>query len=77
MWCHNPEGQSLQPEVIHSPAGERLAGREWTSVELAARLNQQAGILSDLSFFGLQLRLGQQKRFAAKTSEELPEGSAS
>jgi pyruvate-formate lyase-activating enzyme len=24
MGCHNPEGQSLQPEVIHSPAGERL-----------------------------------------------------
>jgi pyruvate formate lyase activating enzyme len=45
MWCHNPEGQSLQPEVIHSPAGERLAGTEWTSAELAARLNQQAGIL--------------------------------
>jgi pyruvate formate lyase activating enzyme len=44
-WCHNPEGQSLQPELIHSPAGERLAGKEWTAEELAARLNQQAAIL--------------------------------
>jgi pyruvate formate lyase activating enzyme len=44
-WCHNPEGQAPQPEIIHSPAGERLAGREWTAADLAARLNQQADIL--------------------------------
>ena len=44
-WCHNPEGQSIQPEIVHSPAGERLAGREWTASELAGRLNEQAEIL--------------------------------
>ncbi len=45
MWCHNPEGQSRQPQVIHSPAGERIAGKEYTPLELASLLNQQAGIL--------------------------------
>ena len=45
MWCHNPEGQSRQPQIIRSPAGERLAGKEYTTVELASLLNQQADIL--------------------------------
>src|SRR5512140_760389 len=44
-WCHNPEGQSRQPQIIRSPAGERLAGREYTAEQLAGLLNQQAGIL--------------------------------
>jgi pyruvate formate lyase activating enzyme len=45
MWCHNPEGQSIQPQVIRSPTGERLAGREYEAAELAAMLNQQAALL--------------------------------
>jgi pyruvate formate lyase activating enzyme len=45
MWCHNPEGQSRQPQVICSPTGERIAGKEYRATELAALLNQQAGIL--------------------------------
>ncbi len=45
MWCHNPEGLSMLPQIIRSPAGERLAGQEYTPVELAALLNQQADIL--------------------------------
>jgi pyruvate formate lyase activating enzyme len=45
MWCHNPEGQSIQPQVIRTPSGERVAGREYSSRELAALLNQQASIL--------------------------------
>jgi pyruvate formate lyase activating enzyme len=45
MWCHNPEGQSRQPQVIRGPAGERVAGQEFTAKELAALLNQQADIL--------------------------------
>ena len=44
-WCHNPEGQSMQPQLIHSLAGERLAGRKYTATELAALLNEQAEIL--------------------------------
>jgi pyruvate formate lyase activating enzyme len=44
-WCHNPEGQSRQPQVICGLAGERLAGRTYTSRELATLLNRQADIL--------------------------------
>lgn len=45
MWCHNPEGQLRQPQVIRSLAGERLAGRRYAAMELATLLNQQAEIL--------------------------------
>ena len=45
MWCHNPEGQSILPQVIRSPSGERMAGREYMAGELATLLNQQASIL--------------------------------
>ena len=45
MWCHNPESQSIQPQVIRSPTGERLAGWEYEAAELAALLNQQAALL--------------------------------
>jgi pyruvate formate lyase activating enzyme len=45
QWCHNPEGQSRQPQVIRAPAGERIAGKEYTAAELAALLNQQVAIL--------------------------------
>jgi pyruvate formate lyase activating enzyme len=45
MWCHNPEGQSSKPQVIRSPAGERIAGKVYEARELAALLNQQVGIL--------------------------------
>jgi len=45
MWCHNPEGQSRQIQVIWSPAGERLSGKEYTPNELATLLNQQVDIL--------------------------------
>lgn len=44
-WCHNPEGQSRQPQVIRGLAGERIAGREYTGEELAGLLNEQADIL--------------------------------
>ncbi len=44
-WCHNPEGQTRQPQVICSPVGERIAGVEYSSSELARLLNRQAPIL--------------------------------
>jgi len=44
-WCHNPESQSAVPQMIRSPAGERLAGRVYTAGELAERLNRQAAML--------------------------------
>jgi pyruvate formate lyase activating enzyme len=45
MWCHNPEGQSRQPQVMRSRAGERMAGKEYTPSELADLLNLQVPIL--------------------------------
>jgi pyruvate formate lyase activating enzyme len=44
-WCHSPEGQLRQPQVIRGLAGERIAGKEYTAVELATFLSQQADIL--------------------------------
>ena len=44
-WCHNPEGQSMRPQIIRGLAGERLAGQEYAATQLAALLNQQADIL--------------------------------
>lgn len=44
-WCHNPEGMSPNPQVIHSAAGERIAGQTYTAVELAARINDLADFL--------------------------------
>jgi pyruvate formate lyase activating enzyme len=45
MWCHNPEGQSMAPQVVHSAAGERLAGQRYAATDLAELLNRQADIL--------------------------------
>jgi pyruvate formate lyase activating enzyme len=46
QWCHNPEGQSSQPQIMRSPAGERLAGKTYTADELAALLNRQVPLLA-------------------------------
>ena len=46
QWCHNPEGQSSQPQMMRSPAGERLAGRVYAAVELAGLLNKQVPLLN-------------------------------
>ena len=45
QWCHNPESQSSVPQMICSPSGDRLAGVEYTSHELAERLNRQRTLL--------------------------------
>lgn len=45
MWCHNPEGQSVEPQWMRGPAGDRLAGTVYSADELAARLNRQGPIL--------------------------------
>jgi pyruvate formate lyase activating enzyme len=44
-WCHNPEGLSGEPQIIGSRAGNRTAGRRFTSSELADLLNKQAAVL--------------------------------
>ncbi len=44
-WCHNPESQSPQPQVMRSPVGERVVGVLYTADALATRLNKQAAVL--------------------------------
>lgn len=46
-WCHNPEGISPIPQILHNPAGDRIAGQLYSSTELAGLLNQQAPVLSE------------------------------
>ncbi len=74
MWCHNPEGQSRQPQVIRGLAGERVAGQEYTATELAALLNQQAEILraneGGITFSGGEPLL--QAEFVAEVIDLLP-----
>jgi len=72
-WCHNPEGQSSEPQIIRSPAGERIAGRVYTSEELAAILRGQAAILraneGGVTFSGGEPL--QQAEFVAETIDRL------
>jgi len=44
-WCHNPEGQSPEPQMLRGTAGERLAGVTFSSQALADRLNSLASLL--------------------------------
>lgn len=46
MWCHNPEGQTFEPQQMVSPTGVRQAGVEYTPESLAALLNRRASILT-------------------------------
>src|SRR5512136_2507416 len=46
MWCHNPEGQSFEPQQMVSPGGVRTAGEVYTPENLASFLNRRAGILA-------------------------------
>ena len=46
-WCHNPEGLSFAPQVMHSHEGDRICGEEYTAQALAARL------LKDREFFAM------------------------
>jgi pyruvate formate lyase activating enzyme len=44
-WCHNPEGLLSEPQVLDTPSGTRMSGRQYTSAELARLLNRQADLL--------------------------------
>jgi len=44
-WCHSPEGQSPEPEVLHAAGLSRVAGQRWRASALAAYLNRRAGLL--------------------------------
>jgi pyruvate formate lyase activating enzyme len=45
-WCHNPEGKSPLPQMVHTPFSDRQAGRVYTAQELAGRLNALAPVLN-------------------------------
>ena len=72
-WCHNPEGLSPEPQILHGPFGERLAGTQYTSSELAGLLNRQTGILSEngggVTFSGGEPLF--QSEFIAETIDQL------
>jgi pyruvate formate lyase activating enzyme len=76
MWCHNPEGQSPRPQIMHSPAGERTAGQEYSAEALAALLNAQAAILAanegGVTFSGGEVL--QQAAFTAEVIDLLADG---
>jgi pyruvate formate lyase activating enzyme len=44
-WCHNPEGLSPEPQMLHGAAGDRLVGTVYRSTELAQLLNRQGDVL--------------------------------
>jgi pyruvate formate lyase activating enzyme len=46
FWCHNPEGKSRHPQIMRTEFSERWVGKEYTSEELAKRLNSQAEIFN-------------------------------
>ena len=43
-WCHNPEGWSPQPQVMHKATGDELCGREIDSRDLIALLRKDKTI---------------------------------
>lgn len=45
-WCHNPEGLSPEPQMLHTSTMDRLVGEQYTSSALAELLNRQTAILS-------------------------------
>lgn len=70
-WCHNPEGRSPTPQILHGASGQRLAGRVYQAGELAELLNRQAPLLGDggISFSGGEPLL--QARFLAEVIDRL------
>lgn len=73
-WCHNPEGQSMQPQVIRGAGSERLAGQTFTASELAALLRRGVEILraneGGITFSGGEPLF--QARFVAEVIDLLP-----
>ena len=73
MWCHNPEGQSFEPQQILSPGGVRQAGEIYTPEGLASFLNRRAGIIA-INEGGVTFSGGEplaQARFVAEVIDRL------
>jgi pyruvate formate lyase activating enzyme len=73
-WCHNPEGLEMAPSLMRSPLGERVVGRSYEALELAAILAGQADILAmnggGVTFSGGEPLL--QAGFVAEVIDHLP-----
>ncbi|MBI5960313.1 MAG: radical SAM protein [Chloroflexi bacterium] len=46
VWCHSPEGKDPAPQMMHTPRGDRIAGKAYTPEALAVYLNNQVSILN-------------------------------
>jgi pyruvate formate lyase activating enzyme len=71
-WCHNPEGLSSEPQVLQSPAGDRIVGRTYRCDELAEILNRQGPVLRSgggVTFSGGEALL--QAAFVAEVIDQL------
>jgi len=44
-WCHSPEGQSPEPEILRASGLTRVAGERWRASALAEYLNRRAPLL--------------------------------
>ncbi len=44
-WCHNPEGQSSEPQRVAGPTGGRISGRRYSADEVAFLLNDHSELL--------------------------------
>src|ERR1035437_9381401 len=47
-WCHNPEAQRPEPQVIEATGYRRTVGERYESAGLAALLNRQASIFQGI-----------------------------
>lgn len=72
-WCHNPEAQSREPQVIRAGGFRRTVGTRYEAADLAALLNRQAAILrangGGVTFSGGEPLL--QARFVAEVIDRL------
>ncbi len=72
-WCHNPEAQSCEPQVLRTGDFRRVVGTRYRAADLAALLNRQAEILTanggGVTFSGGEPLL--QARFVAEVIDGL------
>jgi len=47
LWCHNPEGWSLKPQVMKADKHEKICGQELEAADLAAKLKKNEDIFRE------------------------------
>ena len=47
VWCHNPEGQNPEPEVMRTTVDERMVGKRFSASELEEKLLSYAPIFAN------------------------------